>query len=69
MTDHEGRVSIIVGREHLNGTILTPARLTPGVLFIHGWGGSQEQDMARADEIAQLGCICFTFDLRGHARH
>jgi dienelactone hydrolase len=69
MMDHDGRVSIIAGGEHLDGTILTPARLIPGVLFIHGWGGSQEQDMIRAEEIAQLGCICFTFDLRGHARH
>lgn len=25
--------------------------------------------MARAREIAALGCVCLTFDLRGHARH
>jgi dienelactone hydrolase len=74
MTAHQqnatdGRVSIKVDGEHLDGTLLSPAKLIPGVLFIHGWGGSQEQDMVRAEEIAQLGCICFTFDLRGHARH
>jgi len=40
----------------------------PGVLFVHGWGGDQEQDLARAQEVVGLGCICLTFDLRGHKR-
>ncbi|WP_260929172.1 alpha/beta hydrolase family protein [Novosphingobium sp. 9] len=67
----EGRkgVTINVEGQTLDGTLLLPAKLIPGVLFVHGWGGSQVQDLARAEEIAQLGCICFTFDLRGHARH
>lgn len=64
-----GRVCIRSDGEQLDGTLLSPPKLIPGVLFIHGWGGSQEEDMVRAEEIAQLGCICFTFDLRGHARH
>lgn len=51
--------------ESLEATLLSPDKLVPGILFIHGWGGSREQDMVRAEEIAQLGCICFTFDLRG----
>lgn len=34
---------------------------------MHGWGGSQESDLARARGIAGLGCVCLTFDLRGHA--
>lgn len=62
------RLNLKVGDEVLEGTILTPARLIPGVLFVHGWGGSQEQDMRRAEDIAQMGCVCFTFDLRGHAK-
>jgi pimeloyl-ACP methyl ester carboxylesterase len=37
-------------------------------LFVHGWGGSQAQYLTRAREIAALGCVCLTFDLRGHAR-
>jgi uncharacterized protein len=41
--------------------------LVPGVLFVHGWGGSQQQYLARAREIAALGCVCLTFDLGGHA--
>jgi pimeloyl-ACP methyl ester carboxylesterase len=41
----------------------------PGVMLVHGWDGSQDQYIARAHEIASLGCICLTFDLRGHVRH
>ena len=40
----------------------------PGVLFVHGWGGSQEHDLVRAREAAGIGCVCLTFDLRGHER-
>jgi pimeloyl-ACP methyl ester carboxylesterase len=69
MKDGRRPVAIGVNGEQIDGTLLSPAKLIPGVLFVHGWGGSQEQDMARAQDIAQLGCICFTFDLRGHARH
>jgi pimeloyl-ACP methyl ester carboxylesterase len=35
---------------------------------VHGWGGSQEQYLGRAREIAALGFVCLTVDLRGHAR-
>jgi pimeloyl-ACP methyl ester carboxylesterase len=40
----------------------------PGVLFVHGWGGDQQQYVARARELSALGCICLTFDMRGHAQ-
>ncbi|MFL5531072.1 MAG: alpha/beta hydrolase family protein, partial [Gemmatimonadales bacterium] len=50
------------------GTLVAPGTIMPGVLFVHGWGGSQEQYLARAREIAALGCICLTFNLRGHAQ-
>ena len=40
----------------------------PGVLFVHGWGGSQQRDLTRARGIAGLGCVCLSFDLRGHAQ-
>ena len=40
-------------------------RARAGVLFVHGWGGSQQQYLARAREIAALGCVCLTFDLAG----
>jgi pimeloyl-ACP methyl ester carboxylesterase len=62
-------LEIAVGEQYIAGTLVTPGALTPGVLFVHGWGGSQQQYIARAREIAALGCICLTFDLRGHARN
>lgn len=61
------KIEIAIEGGHLDGTLHTPAKLIPGLLFVHGWGGSQEQDLARANEIARLGCVCLTFDLRGHA--
>ncbi|WP_312795637.1 alpha/beta hydrolase family protein [Tianweitania sp.] len=60
-------IQINVGDEPVAGTLASPETTLPGVLFIHGWGGSQEQDMSCSKEIAELGCMCLTFDLRGHA--
>ncbi len=68
MTTKSAAVDIDVEGHQLDGTFLSTASKTPGVLFVHGWGGSQESDLARARVIAGLGCICLTFDLRGHAR-
>lgn len=61
-------VELAVDDGRIQGTVLCPARRLPGVLFVHGWGGCQEQDLERAREIAGLGCVCLTFDLRGHER-
>jgi dienelactone hydrolase len=63
----EGTVSVPVAGQHLRGTLLAPEKLIPGFLFVHGWGGKQDDDLDCAEEIARLGCLCFTFDLRGHA--
>lgn len=60
-------IDIRVDNGTIAGTFITPGTLVPGVLFVHGWGGSQEQYHARARQIAALGCVCLTFDLRGHA--
>ena len=54
--------------EHILGTLLSPGTLIPGVLFVHGWGGDQHQYLDRARELAALGSVCLTFDLRGHAQ-
>ncbi len=67
MVAQSDAVRIAVADEALDGTFLTPRSKVPGVLFIHGWGGSQSFDLARARGIAALGCVCLTFDLRGHA--
>jgi uncharacterized protein len=63
----EETVEITVDDERIAGTFITPGTLLPGVLFVHGWGGSQQQYLARAKAVAALGCICLTFNLRGHA--
>ena len=59
-------VRIDVGNHQISGTLAVPNTGVPGVLFLHGWSGSQERDLERAKEIAALGCVCLTFDLRGH---
>jgi hypothetical protein len=68
MPTRDELLEIAVDGEDIAGTLVTPGTLIPGVLFVHGWGGSQQQYLARAREVAALGCICLTFDLRGHAR-
>lgn len=61
-------IEVTVAGQPLLATLLAPATRQPGVLFVHGWGGSQAQDLERARAIAGLGCHCLTFDLRGHER-
>ena len=67
MTARSETISIDIDDEQMSGTFLSPKSKVPGVLFVHGWGGSQERDLERAKGIAGLGCVCLTFDLRGHA--
>ena len=68
MTVRSENIEINVSDETISGTILTPGAKMPGILFVHGWGGSQQRDLARAKNITGLGCVCLTFDLRGHER-
>lgn len=66
----EARLSTLeipVDGDRLDATLLAPAPLLPGILFVHGWGGHQQHNLVRAREAVGLGCICMTFDLRGHA--
>ena len=67
MTARSEKTSIAVDSERMEATFLSPKAKVPGVLFAHGWGGSQQRDLLRAKGIAGLGCVCLTFDLRGHA--
>jgi dienelactone hydrolase len=69
MTTRAEPVEIAVDGKHMDGTIVRPDTLVPGVLLVHGWDGSQAEYLERAREIAALGCVCLTFDLRGHERH
>ncbi|MGE8497493.1 MAG: alpha/beta hydrolase family protein [Pseudomonas sp.] len=68
MTAQTETIEIVVDNQAIAGTLLAPESKVPGVLFVHGWGGSQQRDLARAKGIAGLGCVCLTFDLRGHEK-
>jgi uncharacterized protein len=68
MPTRDEPIYIRVEDEHILGTLISPGTLIPGVLFVHGWGGDQNQYVDRARELAALGCVCLTFDLRGHAQ-
>src|SRR6476661_1076215 len=67
MSTRDQTIDVAIGDGHIAGTLIMPGTRIPGVLFVHGWGGSQQQYLARAREIAALGCVGLTFDLRGHA--
>ena len=67
MTAETETIRIPVDNESMTGDFLSPAAKVPGVLFAHGWGGSRQRDLARARGIAGLGCVCLTFDQRGHS--
>jgi uncharacterized protein len=62
------KIEFAADGQQLAGTLLAPATVLPGILFVHGWGGSQEQDLEHARQAAGLGCTCLTFDLRGHEK-
>lgn len=68
MATQSNKVELQVDGERLAATFLHPDARVPGVLFVHGWGSSQRSDIARARGIAGLGCVCLTFDLRGHEK-
>nr|WP_278375082.1 alpha/beta fold hydrolase [Brucella anthropi] len=58
--------AVSVDQHELAATVISPDTTIPGVLFLHGWAGSQERDIERANAISSLGCVCLTFDMRGH---
>src|SRR5829696_208017 len=66
MPTRDEAIEIRIDGQMIAGTMVAPTRAMPGILFVHGWGGSQEHYIARAREIAALGCVCLTVDLRGH---
>ena len=64
------RVRIEVDGHSLNGCLIEPDALAPwpAMLFAHGWGGSQRQDLGKARRLSALGVASLTFNFRGHAR-
>jgi pimeloyl-ACP methyl ester carboxylesterase len=67
MPIHYDSVTIPADGYYISGTFITQQKdQHPSVLFVHGWGASQEQSLPQASALAELGCVCLTFDLRGH---
>jgi pimeloyl-ACP methyl ester carboxylesterase len=63
-------VAIAADGQRIEGTLVAPqasSGAAPGLLFVHGWGGNQEHYLGEARALAALGCMCLTFNLRGHA--
>ena len=56
MSTRDEPVYMRVEDEHILGTVISPGSLLPGALFVHGWGGDQQQYLARAHDVAALGC-------------
>ena len=56
------------GAETVQGALVAAPNALPGVLIVHGWDSDQLHYQVRAEELAALGCVCLTFDLRGHGR-
>jgi hypothetical protein len=48
MAKADEEIDIAIDGRHIAGTLVSPAPLVPGVLFVHGWGGIQEKYLARA---------------------
>jgi uncharacterized protein len=68
MTIRDDPIEIAVDDQQIEGRLIAGVTAGPAVLFVHGWGGNQQQYLNRARAVAELGFICLTFDLRGHAR-
>lgn len=66
MNPREEVVAIPVGMRRVQGTIYAPENPVGTALFVHGWNGSQAEDIDRARTIASFGYLCLTFDLYGH---
>lgn len=62
-TDH---IEIAIDDDSMAGSLCEPGMGIPGILFIHGWAGSQARDQKRSRVLARLGTVCLTFDMRGH---
>ena len=63
-------IRIEVDHAKLQGRLLLPqagGERCPGVLFVHGWGSSQRQDLRPARRLVAHAHACLTFNLRGHA--
>ena len=68
MATRDEAVEIPVDGRTIPGTVVAPAAAVPGMLFVQGWGSSQEVYLPRARQIAARGCVGRTYEPRGVAR-
>lgn len=61
-------VRIAVDDDCFCATFVQPASALPAVIYVHGWNGSQEFELAHVRDAAGLGCAVLAVDLRGHDR-
>jgi pimeloyl-ACP methyl ester carboxylesterase len=67
MAIRDEKLTFVVDGQELAGTFIAPQlKNVPGILFVHGWGASQQECFLPACAVAELGCGCLIFDLRGH---
>lgn len=65
------KISFSVDNQKIIGSLLQPKILIgkrPTIIFVHGWGSSEDKYILRAQPIADLGYICLTFSMRGHGK-
>ena len=43
MATRDQTIDVAIGDGQIAGTLIMPGTRIPGVLFEHGWGGSQQQ--------------------------
>ena len=55
MATRDEAVEIPVDGRTIPGTVVAPAAAIPGMLFVQGWGSSQDVYLPRARQIAALG--------------
>ena len=58
MTARSETIQIDIDDEQMTGTFLSPKSKVPGVLFVHGWGGSQERDLSQSQIESAGGVVC-----------
>lgn len=66
------RLNLKSGNQNLSANLIQPPRdfqkPISALIFIHGWESDQTGNIERAEELAKLGFVCLTLDLRGHGQ-
>ena len=66
MTARSESITIDIDDEQMSGTFLSPKSKVPGVLFVHGWGGSAAQLLPLIAPLHAAGYGVLAWDARCH---